>query len=348
MLLSVEELEASSKMHPQIEEFIKNNPMPPLDWTDAAAMNAGMAMMTQMQLAQLGPANPDLLTEEYIEIPMRDGFQSKLKVLKPVNKPAGGSPLVVFAFGGGWVGGDCEQGTAFGRMLVKAFGAVVVQISYRLAPEHKFPTAHHDAWDSLVWIADNATTTLGADPSKGFLMSGVSAGGNIASAVVTHAIANPLKHPFTGQWLAVPVLHDAERTPEKYRKYHLSREHNTDVPILSARDIDAIHTHIAPDLSSPWRFPILDKDAPLSKQPKAYIQADGLDPLRDDALIWDEILKENGVQTKTDFYPGCPHAHWGFYAGIDVSNKAVVDTIVGVAWLLGEQIGPEEAAGRAL
>ena len=347
MLLSVEELEASSKVHPQIEEFMKANPMPPLDWTDAGAMAGAMAMMTQMQLAQLGPPNPELLTEDYIEIPMRDGYQSKLKVLKPVNKPAGGSPLVVFAFGGGFIGGDCDQGTAVGRMLVKAFGAVVVQISYRLAPANKFPTSHHDAWDSVKWIADNATSTLAANPEKGFIMSGVSAGGNIASSMVTNAISEPLAHPFTGQWLAVPVVLDDAHTPEKYKKYHLSLKHNTDTPILAARDIDAINNHTSSDMDSPWRFPILSK-SPLSKQPKAYIQSDGMDPLRDDALIWDEILKDNGVQTKIDFYPGCPHAHWGFMAGIDISNKAVVDLVVGVAWLLGEEIGPQEAAARAL
>ena len=347
MLLSVEELEASAKIHPSVEEFIKANPMPPLDWTDNAAINGGMAMMTQMQLAQIGPANPEIVTEEYIEVPMRDGYQSKLKVLKPVNNPAGGSPLLVFAFGGGFIGGDCDQGTAIGRMVVKAFGATVVLISYRLAPEHKFPTSQNDAWESLKWIADNATGSLGADPSKGFIMSGVSAGGCIASAVVTNAISEPLAHPFTGQWLAVPLILDDKHTPEKYKKYHLSLQHNTDTPILKASDVEAINKHTDADLDSPWRFPILSQ-SPISKQPKAYIQADGLDPLRDDALIWDEILKDNGVQTKIDFYPGCPHAHWGFYAGIDVSNKAVVDIIVGVAWLLGEEIGAQEAAGRAL
>lgn len=347
MLLSVEELEASSKIHPQIEEFMKANPLPPLDWSNAEAMAAGMGMMTQMQLAQIGPANPELLTEEYVDIEMRDGYKSKTKVLKPVKKPSGGSPLVVFAFGGGFIGGDCDQGTAVSRMLVKAFGAVVVQISYRLAPANKFPTSHNDAWDSAKWIADNATGTLGADPSKGFIMSGVSAGGCIASAVVTNAISEPLAHPFTGQWLAVPAILDEEHTPEKYKKYHLSLKHNTDTPILAAKDMDYIQTHIEADMESPWRWPIQSK-APVSKQPKAYIQADGMDPLRDDALIWDEILKDNGVQTKIDFYPGCPHAHWGFFAGIDISNKAVVDLIVGIAWLLDEDLGPQEAAARAL
>lgn len=347
MLLSAEELEASSKMHPEIADFIKANPMPPLDWNDTAAMAGAMSMMTQMQLAQLGPPNPELLTEEYVEFPLRDGYQSKLKVMKPVKKPEGGSPLVVFAFGGGFIGGDCDQGTAVGRMLVKAFGAVVVNISYRLAPQNKFPCSHMDAWDSVKWIAENATGSLGANPSKGFIMSGVSAGGNIASAVVTNAISEPLAHPFTGQWLGVPVLNDDERTPEKYKPYHLSLKHNADAPVLASKAVDAINKHIGVDFTSPWRFPILSEN-PISKQPKAYIMADGMDPLRDDALIWDEILKDNGVATKTDFYPGCPHAHWGFFAGIEVSNKAIVDLIVGIGWLLGEDLEPGEAAAGAL
>lgn len=86
------------------------------------------------------------------------------------------------------------------RMFVKAFGAVVVSISYRLAPENKFPTQQMDGWDSAKWIAEHASE-LGADPKQGFLMTGVSAGGCVASAVVTKAIEEPLAHPFTGQWL---------------------------------------------------------------------------------------------------------------------------------------------------
>lgn len=232
------------------------------------------------------------------------------------------------------------------RPFSSHFVREVVEAKESIAPENPFPASHLDAWDSVKWIAEHASE-LGADPSKGFIMSGVSAGGCIASAMVTKAIEEPLKHPFTGQWLGVPTILDPEHTPEKYKKYHLSLEHNTEAPVLCTKSMDSIHKHIQVDNNSPLRWPILSK-APISKQPKAYIQADGMDPLRDDALIWDEILKDNGVETKCDFYPGCPHAHWGFFAGIDISNKAILDLVVGFGWLFGEELSAQEAAARAL
>lgn len=61
------------------------------------------------------------------------------------------------------------------RALVRVFSAVVVNISYRLAPEHKFPQAWEDAWDNLVWLVDHAAD-IGADPSRGIVMGGTSAG----------------------------------------------------------------------------------------------------------------------------------------------------------------------------
>lgn len=247
------------------------------------------------------------VTEEYKDIPMRDGFQSSIKLHRPKDPPAEGSPLIVFCFGGGFISGDNDAGTAYARAWVRLFGAVAVSISYRLAPTYKFPTSQYDALDSVKWLAEHASE-IGADPTKGFIVGGISAGGTQTSVVVTEAQVNKLAHPITGQWLSVPALMDDDVVPTKYKQYYRSMEHNKDVPILPASAMESLEKHIEWDKKSPLRYPILNKEVSLADLPPAYLQSCGMDPLRDDALIYEEMLKDAGVKTKIDFYPGCPHA----------------------------------------
>ena len=232
--------------------------------------------------------------------------------------------------------------TPYARAMVRLFGAVVVNIDYRLAPQHKFPTSHNDAWDSLKWLAAHASE-LGADPAKGFIVGGISAGGNLSAALSTLSIEEKLNPPLTGQWLCVPaIFNDGSDVPEKYQKYFLSRKHNENAPILDGAALRALKQHTEWDEESPLRCPHLSR-VPLSKLPPTYFQSDGLDPLRDDALIYEEMLKEAGVKTKIDLYPGAPHGHFAFMPGLDISNKALADIVVGVGWLLGKQVFAEEA-----
>ena len=130
------------------------------------------ARLEEKRLKEQGVPGPGI-QEVFRTVNMRDGFESRIKIHKPTNSDG---PLIVLIFGGGFIVGNEEQLTPLGRAFAKAFEATTVAISYRLAPEHKFPTAAHDVEDSLLWIARNARE-LGTDPTKGFVLGGISAGG---------------------------------------------------------------------------------------------------------------------------------------------------------------------------
>jgi len=70
--------------------------------------------------------------------------------------------------------------------------------------------------------------------------------------------------------------------------------------------------------------------------PKTYhFQVCGMDPLRDEALVYERILRqEQNTRTKLDVYPGVPHGFWSFFPDLNVSRKFVQDTVKGVEWIL--------------
>ncbi len=279
-----------------VVHFIEANPLVKRNWTDIQQLRKVSHEMDQQNIQALGPPPPEI-GESFIKIPMRDGFDSELKVFKPTHPPPASSPLVILVFGGGFVTGSNVQMTGISRALCKIFRATVVNISYRLAPEHKFPTGVNDAWDSVQWVAANAPS-LGADPSKGFVLGGVSAGGNISAVIAQKSLDEGMSPPLTGVWLSVPLLFPSkESVPEKYRDQWFSREQNKDAPGLDQDALTAIEQHLEADKKSEWYSPYNAK-TPHKGLPPTYLQADGLDPLRDDVLVHEQVLREHGVQTK--------------------------------------------------
>lgn len=315
--------------------------MPPPTWDDAGSIAATMAAVSKLGLLQAGSPEPGLI-EEYMEIPMRDGHMSRTKVYRPTQRPAAGSPLILHIYGGGWISGDCDISTPMCRAWARLFGAVIVSISYRLAPEHKWPVPWNDAWDNAVWIAEHASD-LHADPSQGFVVGGVSAGAGLSAFITSQSQTDSLAHPITGQWLSVPAIMNPDAVPEKYKPYHRSMVDNQDAPILPASALASLKRHIEWDSASPMRYPVLCPTEVMARLPRTYLQACGMDCIRDDALIYHEMLREAGVDAKVDLYDGCPHAHFAFMPGLEVSEGAERDILVNMGWLLGSEVSVEEA-----
>ena len=70
-----------------------------------------------------------------------------------------------------------------------------------------------------------------------------------------------------------------------------------------------------------------------------------MDPLRDEALIYEDVLREEcGVKTRLDVYQGLPHGFWLKYTKLTATKRFLKDMVEGVGWLLGKRAkGSSEA-----
>ena len=114
-----------------------------------------------------------------VDIPYGDHPRQKVDVYMPSQSladkafPRGGSPMVVFFYGGSWSSGDRADYRFVGEALA-ARGIAVVVADYRLSPEVRYPAFVQDSALATRWAFDNAQK-YGADPARIFVM-GHSAG----------------------------------------------------------------------------------------------------------------------------------------------------------------------------
>ncbi|KAF2730636.1 alpha/beta-hydrolase [Polyplosphaeria fusca] len=283
---------------------------------------------------------PDLsgIHKEEIQIPTRDGSSIRALTYRSESSIKSGElgPLFVYFHGGGWIFGPAEAAEGNVKALAEKSGIVTVSIDYRVAPEFVFPTAANDGIDAVKWLAANAAS-VGADPSKGFIVGGESAGANVTAVVTHEAVDAGLSPPITGSYLRIPYLIHQTAVPDEWKAHYNSYNDHPNEPILSHKDLDYFESHYKPDLKSPYFNPLLWPSGHKA-QPPTYFQISGLDPLRDGAFIYEHILRaEHGIPTKVDVWEGIPHGGTSFLPMLTVSKKAVGQTEDGIAWLLSQK-----------
>jgi acetyl esterase/lipase len=121
--------------------------------------------------------------------------------------PASGGkdwPVLVYMHGGGFVGGDKKNPAMpyYDNVMVWAVkhGFAGVNMTYRLAPGHKWPSGNEDVANLISWIQKNAAQH-GMNAKRIFLM-GQSAG----ASHVAQYIAHKQFHPEGGHGLAAGLL----------------------------------------------------------------------------------------------------------------------------------------------
>lgn len=90
--------------------------------------------------------------------------------------------VLIWLHDGAWMFGGAEYEDEICYKLAKHTGFVVISASYRLAPEHPYPTPVNDVSQIVQWVHDNIEN-YGAHQKK-IIIGGEGAGGNLAAAFV--------------------------------------------------------------------------------------------------------------------------------------------------------------------
>lgn len=223
-------------------------------------------------------------------------------------------PLLMYFHGGGWVIGGLDEYHGVCSNLCEKTGCVVVNVDYRLAPEHRFPAAIEDCYGALQWATDNAAE-IGVDPAR-IAVAGDSAGGTMAT--VTTILARDRGGPGIGtQVLVYPGAAPRSSGYPSYEQYGEGY-------LLTTRSMRWFREHYwgGPEPMDDFRAaPLLADD--LSGLPPALVIIGTYDPLRDEGIDYAEKLLVAGTQAVVTEYAGMMHGFFSMSGVLDAAKQAV-------------------------
>lgn len=258
----------------------------------------------------------------------RDGYAVPLRRYAPSAEKL---PVLIYFHGGGFTIGSIATHDVLCRTLSHLAHCAVLSVGYRLAPEHKFPVAHDDAWDSVQWVAQHGTS-LGLD-SRRIAVGGDSAGGTLAAACALQARNAGL--PLALQLLFYPGCTAHHDTPS-----HKTFAHGF---MLEAAHVDYFFDHYIPTLTDrdDWRFaplnaPDVDGVAP------AWFGLAECDPLVDEGVAYADKLRAAAVPVDLEIYRGVVHGFAMMGRAIAEARRAHLDAARALQHAFQTAVSPNE------
>jgi acetyl esterase len=257
--------------------------LPPVQARAAYEAGAGVLEVPRPQLPRV----------EDLAFAARDGASVALRLYAPSTEA--GLAVLLYFHGGGFTIGSIASHDTLCRTLAARSGCAVVSVGYRLAPEHRFPTAVHDAWDAVQWVAHHAAA-LRLDPAR-LAVGGDSAGGTLATVCATLArdagLALRLQLLFYPGCAAFPQA-------RSHARYHQGL-------LLEQAHIEYFFGHyVDASQREDWRFAPLNTPD-LEGVAPAWFGLAECDPLADDGLAYADKLRAAGVPVDLEIYRGVTH-----------------------------------------
>lgn len=207
-------------------------------------------------------------------------------------KGAHAKRVILYFHGGGYVMGDCPSHRAIVAKFAKGSATNALLFGYRLAPEHPFPAALHDAIAAFDWLRHQ-----GIQPADMVFM-GDSAGGGLCLA--TLLALRKRGQPMPAAAVALSPWTDLSCSGPSYTA-------NMTSEILAPKGswtTFSAHYAAAHDLHDPLLSPLFGK---LRGLPPLLLYVGGNEVLLDDSRVFAERAQAAGVTVTLRIGPGLFH-----------------------------------------
>ncbi|EAU37572.1 conserved hypothetical protein [Aspergillus terreus NIH2624] len=283
--------------------------------------------------------SPQVIIRDYA-IPTRDGQSIEAATYRPSALPETQRlPVYIHLHGGGFLLGTLRSEDAICSRVVAPLAAaghpvVVVNVNYRHTPEHGYPTAWNDAEDAFHWVHEHLAQ-IGGDGDS-VVVGGISAGGWLTASLVL------AQHRGKDESLARrPRVLARLRDPSV--SSYVQNETAPILPVTRAKlFMDLLKVTGGEELERDLRLSPGNATADEVKGlPPATFGIAGRDILRDEGLLYAQLLSENGVPTDVNVFSGLPHGFRRY--GNKLSESKRWDSVIceGIKWTLSNPVANE-------
>jgi len=224
--------------------------------------------------------------------------------------PTGGAQdrVLQYVHGGGYVIGSAPYYRKLTGHLANALGCRVLNVDYRLAPEHPHPAPVEDSTTAYKWLLDQ-----GIEPAH-IAISGDSAGGGLTMATLLSIRQAGLPMPAAAMPLSPWV--DMEATGES-----MTSRSERDV-LVNAETIKGMADAFlqGQDARDPLASPL---HGDLSGLCPLYIQVGDDETLLDDSVRLAERARAAGVECRLDVFPEMQHVFQMAAGTMPESDEAI-------------------------